>query len=51
MIDMDCNITETEEHWLVEVNFKVNLKNILIFLQRDKIIQISNMVSLSPSLL
>lgn len=51
MIDVDCNITKTEENWLVKVNFKVNLKNILIFLQRDKITQISNVVSLLPSLL
>lgn len=51
MIDVDCNITEIEEPCLVKVNFKVNLKNILIFLQRDKITQISNVVSLSPLLL
>lgn len=31
MIDMDYNITETEEHWLVKVSFKINLKNMLIF--------------------
>lgn len=51
MIDMDYNITEMEENWVVKVNFKVNFKNILIFLQKDEITQISNVVSLSPSLL